>query len=198
MEKIKDLESLAKFKKLIKEEFYPKLKQELEKLSKKFIYKININEPQQSRGLSFIFYNKEINECNKEDGINTDFLHDILYDFSIIHYAHKIEVSEHMTRYFLIDIRKNKITGKRSVREYVSEMSMIESYPGPPEYGWENKSPFKESQLTDQSHDFKPNQITESFNYFVELIKERARNPYKNYIEALPKLEDEDNYPSDL
>jgi len=28
-----------------------------------------------------------------------------------------------------------------------------------------------------------------SFNYFVELIKERARNPYKNYIEALPKPE---------
>lgn len=186
---MEDLESLEKFKKLIKEEFYSKLKQELEKLPKKFIYKIGMSEPHQNRGLSFTFYNKEINECNKEDGINTDFLHDILYDFSIIHYVHKIEVSEHMTRYFLIDIRKNKITGKRSMREYIREEAMIEANPGPLEDGWENKSPFKESQLTDQSHDFKPNQITESFNYFIEIIKERAENSYKNYIDAIPKTQ---------
>ena len=198
MGKVKDLESLAKFKKLIKEEFYPKLKQELEKLPKIFIYKIRISEPPNNRGLSFTFYNNEINECNKEDGINTDFLHDVLYDFSIIHFAHTIVVNEHMTRYFLIGNRKNKTTGKPSIKEYLSEMEMIEANPGPLEDGWEDKSPFKESQLTDQSHDFKPNQITESFNYFVELIKERARNPYKNYIEALPNFEDEDNYPSDL
>ena len=183
----KDLESLAKFKKLIKEEFYPKLKEELEKLPKQFIYEIIINAPHIQRGLKFYFYNQEINECDKEDEIyRNDLSRDILYDFEITHFADRIKVAEYMTRYFLLGKRK---IGKRWIKEYINEHEMVESPIGPIKDGWENKSPFKESQLTDQYHDFKPNQITESFNYFVKLIKERAENPGKNYIDAIPERE---------
>ena len=168
IKKLKDLDSLKEFKKLLNQEFRSKLSKELKKLPKKFIYKISIDYPFKSRSLGISFYNKEINKFEKK--------HDLLYDFIIMHDGHRIKVDENMIRYFLLD---------EKTKEYMEEELANEAFPF--EIGWHKKSPFKENPLTNQSKEFEPNQIQKCFNYYIKLIRERAKNPKNNYIDEMPR-----------
>ena len=71
MKKLRDLDSLEEFKKLLKQEFRSKLSKELKKLPKKFIYTINIDNPYKSRSLEISFHNKKINQYYQV-GANTN------------------------------------------------------------------------------------------------------------------------------